>query len=47
LLYDEGTPGGTYVNDRRIDGPTPLRSGDLIRVGRNVIKFGERQKRPA
>jgi hypothetical protein len=47
LLYDEGTPGGTYVNDRRIDGPTPLRSGDLIRVGRNVILFGERQKRPA
>jgi hypothetical protein len=47
ILYDEGTPGGTYVNDRRIDGPTPLRSGDLIRVGRNVIKFGERQKRPA
>ena len=47
LLYDEGTPGGTYVNDRRIDGPTPLRSGDLIRVGRNVIVFGERQKRPA
>ena len=35
------------MNDRRIDGPTPLRSGDLIRVGRNVIKFGERQKRPA
>jgi hypothetical protein len=47
ILYDEGTPGGTFVNDRRIDGPTPLRSGDVIRVGRNVLVFGERQKRPA
>jgi hypothetical protein len=47
ILYDEGTPGGTFVNDQRINGPTPLRSGDLIRVGRNVIVFGERQKRPA
>jgi hypothetical protein len=47
VLYDEGTPGGTFVNDRRIDGPTPLRSGDVIRVGRNVLRFGERQKRPA
>ena len=47
FLYDEGTPGGTFVNDQRINGPTPLRSGDLIRVGRNVIVFGERQKRPA
>ena len=46
ILYDEGTPGGTFVNDQRIDGPTPLRSGDLIRVGRNVLVFGERQKRP-
>jgi len=47
ILYDEGTPGGTFVNDRRINGPTPLRSGDVIRVGRNVLIFGERQKRPA
>ncbi len=47
VLYDEGTPGGTFVNDRRIDDPTPLRSGDVIRVGRNVLIFGERQKRPA
>jgi hypothetical protein len=47
MLYDEGTPGGTFLNDRRIDGPTPLRSGDVIRLGRNVLVFGERQKRPA
>jgi MFS family permease len=45
VLADSGTPGGTYLNDQRIGGPTPLRSGDLIRVGRNVLRFGERQKR--
>jgi Inner membrane component of T3SS, cytoplasmic domain len=47
MLYDESTPGGTFVNDQRIAGPTPLRSGDVIRLGRNVLVFGERQKRPA
>jgi predicted membrane-bound spermidine synthase len=45
ILADAGTPGGTYLNDERIDGPTPLRSGDRIRVGKSVIRFGERQKR--
>lgn len=45
LLADAETPGGTYLNDERIDGPTPLKSGDVIRVGNSVIEFGERQKR--
>ena len=45
VLADAGTPGGTFLNDERIDGPTPLRSGDRIRVGKSVIRFGERQKR--
>jgi MFS family permease len=45
LLADAGTPGGTYLNDRRIDGPTPLSSGDAIRVGGCVLRFGERQKK--
>jgi hypothetical protein len=44
-LADAETPGGTYLNDERISKPTPLRSGDLIRVGNSVIEFGERQKR--
>ena len=34
LIADAGTAGGTYVNDVRIEEPTPLRSGDLIRVGK-------------
>jgi hypothetical protein len=47
VLTDADTPGGTFVNGRRIDGPTPLRTGDLIRVGKCALRFGERQKRPA
>jgi len=45
LLADNGTPGGTYLNDERIDGPTPLKNGDLIRLGRSLLRFGERAKR--
>jgi hypothetical protein len=45
LLADADTPAGTYLNGKRIDGPTPLRSGDEIRVGNCVLRFGERQKR--
>jgi hypothetical protein len=45
LLDDNGTQTGTYLNDRRISGPTPLKSGDEIRVGNSILRFGERQKR--
>jgi hypothetical protein len=45
LLADNGTQTGTYLNDRRINGPTPLKSGDEIRVGNSLLRFGERQKR--
>jgi hypothetical protein len=45
LLADAGTPGGTYLNDRRIEQAMPLSSGDAIRVGGSVLRFGERQKR--
>ncbi len=45
LLDDAGTPGGTYLNGERVAGPTPLRAGDRIQVGRCVLLFGERQKR--
>jgi hypothetical protein len=47
LLADAGTPGGTFLNEERITGPTPLKSGDKIRVGNSVIEFGEREKRPS
>jgi hypothetical protein len=45
LLADANSPGGTYLNDRRVTEPSPLRSGDAIRVGGCVLRFGERQKR--
>lgn len=45
LLADADTPGGTFLNEERISKPTPLKSGDVIRVGNSVIEFGERQKR--
>ncbi len=44
-LEDAATPGGTYVNDRRVVGRVPLNSGDLIRVGNSVLCFRERQQR--
>jgi predicted component of type VI protein secretion system len=45
LLADAETPGGTYLNDLRLDQPMPLRSGDIIRIGANVLRFGERPKK--
>jgi MFS family permease len=45
LVADAGTPTGTFLNDHRVAQPTPLRSGDAIRVGNSIIRFGERQKR--
>jgi hypothetical protein len=44
LLADEGTAAGTYVNEDRIAEPVPLRSGDTIRIGESVLRFGERRK---
>jgi len=45
FLDDAGTPGGTFLNDVRIARPTPIRSGDVIRVGNSVLRFGERLKK--
>jgi hypothetical protein len=45
VLVDEATEAGTYVNDERVTAPVALRAGDAIRVGRSLLRFGERQKR--
>ncbi len=45
FLEDVNTPSGTYLNEQRIAGRAPLKSGDMIKVGRNVLCFRERQKR--
>jgi hypothetical protein len=47
FLADNGSPGGTFVNDRRVSELVPLRSGDVIRLGRNVLRFREARKQKA
>lgn len=45
LLSHAGEAGQTFVNDRAVGAaPVALRSGDAIRVGKCVLRFGERQK---
>jgi len=44
-LEDPGSPGGSFVNDRKVEKRTPLKAGDLIRVGKSVLRFNERAKR--
>jgi hypothetical protein len=44
VLVDAGSESGTFVNEQRIQGPVALRSGDRIRLGGCVLRFGERQK---
>jgi hypothetical protein len=44
LLVDYSTGGATYLNGQPIVGPTALRSGDEIRMGRSVLRFNERRK---
>jgi hypothetical protein len=44
-VEDASTPGGTFVNDQPVSGRTPLKSGDRIRVGSNVLCFRERTRR--
>lgn len=39
LVEDLHSTNGTLVNGRAIDGPTPLRRGDRIGLGPNVIVF--------
>jgi len=45
ILTDEGTLSGTYVNEERVYGARVLRSGDRIRLGRALLRFGERARR--
>jgi hypothetical protein len=45
LLVDADSSTGTYVNDARINQPTPLHAGDLIHLGKARVRFRERVKR--
>ena len=44
-LEDNGTPGGTFLNDERIEKRSLLHNGDKIQVGTAVLRFGERAKK--
>jgi hypothetical protein len=44
-LEDLQTPGGSYVNDQKVNGRVPLKTGDLIRLGKSMLRFNERAKR--
>ncbi|MGB3633356.1 MAG: FHA domain-containing protein [Rubrobacteraceae bacterium] len=43
LLYveDNGSTNGTFVNERKTVGATPLREGDSVRVGSTTFRFVE------
>ncbi len=47
VLTDAGSATGTYLNDERLTGPRRLAAGDVIRVGRSVLRFGERRREAA
>ena len=39
VIEDLDSLNGTFVNDRRIEGPTELRTGDRIKMGRSLMTF--------
>jgi predicted signal transduction protein with EAL and GGDEF domain len=39
FLRDNGSTNGTYLNNVEVRGETPLRSGDLLKVGGAIFKF--------
>jgi pSer/pThr/pTyr-binding forkhead associated (FHA) protein len=41
ILQDLGSTNGTFLNGQRVRGSHPLRPGDVIRVGRTELVFGE------
>jgi DNA-binding winged helix-turn-helix (wHTH) protein len=38
-VEDLGSKNGTYVNDRRLSGPTPIADGDQVRIGSLLFTF--------
>jgi hypothetical protein len=43
-LVGNTTPGGTFVNEQPLTDRTVLQSGDVIRIGKSLLRFFERQK---
>jgi len=43
VLHDLGSSNGSHVNSRRIEAPTVLQDGDVLRLGHMALKFYARQ----
>ena len=39
VVIDQKTKNGTFVNERQIDRPAPIRRGDRIRIGKTILVF--------
>jgi pSer/pThr/pTyr-binding forkhead associated (FHA) protein len=39
FIEDMGSTNGTYLNSRKVVGPTPVNRGDRVRVGRTELEF--------
>lgn len=46
LLVDLRSKNGTFLNDRKIDEPVPLRHGDQVRIGATLLVFNATSARP-
>ena len=44
VIEDNGSRIGTSVNGQQIMGPVPLTSGDLIKLGSNIVRFEHRER---
>jgi serine phosphatase RsbU (regulator of sigma subunit) len=45
LAEDAGSTNGTFVDSERLTGPTVLREGAFVRVGRQLLKYERRSRR--
>ncbi len=43
-LCDLNSSNGTYVNERRLNGPEVLREGDVVRLGESLLRFHARRR---
>ncbi|HEU4535664.1 MAG TPA: FHA domain-containing protein, partial [Polyangiaceae bacterium] len=39
FFFDEGSDNGSYVNGRRVFGPTPMNEGDVAQLGEYVVRL--------
>lgn len=38
VIFDEASTNGTLLNEQRLHGPTPLRTKDIISIGRTTVE---------